>query len=253
MPSGNVSILFTLGAIGLVLFLILYARLHAFLALMIASLALGLSCGMGPAKVLKSIQAGFGDALGFIAVVLALGAMIGRFLEVSGGGRALADWLLERAGPERAVWAVLISAFLVGLPIFFRGGLHHPGAAGLEPGAGVEEIAALFRTADRLRVDRDTFDGSPSPGSGGRRATARRGPGTRDSAWGGAIDTDDDCGWHRLWDVDLQADVHRGPGTRRARDEGRRWTAASAGWRRATDAGASGAADCDSDSSGYDE
>jgi len=122
MPSGNVSILFTLGAIGLVLFLILYARLHAFLALMIASLALGLSCGMGPAKVLKSIQAGFGDALGFIAVVLALGAMIGRFLEVSGGGRALADWLLERAGPERAVWAVLISAFLVGLPIFFEVG-----------------------------------------------------------------------------------------------------------------------------------
>ncbi len=120
--SGNVAVLFTLGAIALLLFLILYGKLHAFLALMIASLTLGLSCGMGPVKVLKSIQAGFGDALGFIAVVLALGAMIGRFLEQSGGGRALADWLLDRAGPSRAVWAVLISAFLVGLPIFFEVG-----------------------------------------------------------------------------------------------------------------------------------
>lgn len=122
MPGGNVLVLLTLGSIVLLLLLILYARLHAFLALMLTSMALGLACGMEPAKVLKSIQVGFGDALGFIAVVVALGAMIGRFLEHSGGGRALADWLLERFGRERAVWAVLLSAFLIGLPIFFEVG-----------------------------------------------------------------------------------------------------------------------------------
>jgi gluconate transporter len=72
--------------------------------------------------VLKSIQVGFGDALGFIAVVLGLGAMIGRFLEYSGGGRALADWLLEKFGIENAAWAMLVAAFLVGLPIFFEVG-----------------------------------------------------------------------------------------------------------------------------------
>src|SRR5215467_10136643 len=77
---------------------------------------------MPPEKLLKSIQAGFGDALGFITVVLGLGAMIGRFLEYSGGGRALADWLLERFGKERAAWAMLVAAFLVGLPIFFEVG-----------------------------------------------------------------------------------------------------------------------------------
>jgi gluconate transporter len=72
--------------------------------------------------VLKSIQAGFGDALGFIAVVVGLGAMIGRYLEYSGAGRALADWLLARFGKDRAAWAMLVSAFLVGLPIFFEVG-----------------------------------------------------------------------------------------------------------------------------------
>ena len=112
----------TLGAIALLLFLILAVRLHAFLALLISSMALGLGVGMEPVKVIKSIQAGFGDALGFIAVVVALGAMIGRFLEHSGGGRVLADWLLTKFGKENAVWAVLVAAFLVGLPIFFEVG-----------------------------------------------------------------------------------------------------------------------------------
>ncbi len=112
----------TTGAIGLLLLLILYVRLHAFLALMLVSMALGLAAGMQPAKILSSMQAGVGDALGFIAVVVGLGAIIGRFLQHSGGGRVLADWLLKKAGPHHAPWAVLITAFLVGLPVFFEVG-----------------------------------------------------------------------------------------------------------------------------------
>ncbi|HEU0120931.1 MAG TPA: gluconate:H+ symporter [Bryobacteraceae bacterium] len=123
MPdNGSFLLSMTLGAIALLLFLILAVRLHAFLALLISSMALGLAVGMEPMKVIKSIQAGFGDALGFIAVVVALGAMIGRFLEHSGGGRVLADWLLNKFGKDNAVWAVLTAAFLVGLPIFFEVG-----------------------------------------------------------------------------------------------------------------------------------
>lgn len=122
MPEGPTLIVLTLGSIALLLFLILYAKLHAFLALLLTSMALGLSAGMAPAKVLKSMQAGFGEALGFIAVVVSLGAMIGRLLEHSGGGRALAEWMLSKTGRERAVWAVLFSSFLVGLPIFFEVG-----------------------------------------------------------------------------------------------------------------------------------
>ena len=121
MPAhGPYLIALALGAIVLLLALILAAKMHAFLALLIASMALGLASGMAPQAVLKSIQAGFGEALGFIAVVVALGAMIGRYLEYSGGGAALATWLLGKFGRERAVWAVLVAAFLIGLPIFFE-------------------------------------------------------------------------------------------------------------------------------------
>src|SRR5579872_1136904 len=123
MPAnGPTLIALTVGAIALLLALILVFKLHAFLALLLSSMALGLAAGMGPQKVLKSIQFGFGDALGFIAVVVGLGAMIGRFLEHSGGGRLLADWLLAKFGTERAAWALLIAAFLVGLPLFFEVG-----------------------------------------------------------------------------------------------------------------------------------
>ena len=122
MHTGLYSVLITLAAIGLLLILILYARLHAFLALMMVSMALGLAAGMRPAKVLTSMQSGVGDALGFVAVVVGLGAIIGRFLQYSGGGRVLAEWLLQKAGRAHAQWAVLITAFLVGLPVFFEVG-----------------------------------------------------------------------------------------------------------------------------------
>ncbi len=122
MAAGNVLVLYTLVSVGLLLFLILYVRIHAFLALLLTSMALGLACGMQPANVLKSIQSGVGEALGFISVVVALGAMMGRYIEYSGGGRALAESLLEKFGPKHAVWAVFTASFLVGLPIFFEVG-----------------------------------------------------------------------------------------------------------------------------------
>src|SRR3954453_1236133 len=124
MPvTGSTLIILTAAAIALLLVLILGVKLHAFVGLILTAMALGLATGMPPDKVLKSIQTGFGEALGFVAVVVGLGAMIGRYLEYSGGGRALADWLLARFGPERAAWAMLVAAFLVGIPIFFEVGV----------------------------------------------------------------------------------------------------------------------------------
>jgi gluconate transporter len=123
MPAnGTYLVCLTVATLALLLVLILGVKLHAFLALLISAMFMGLAAGMPPDKVLKSIQTGFGDALGFIAVVLGLGAMIGRFLEYSGGGRALADWLVLKFGKDHAAWAVLVASFLVGLPIFFEVG-----------------------------------------------------------------------------------------------------------------------------------
>jgi gluconate transporter len=123
MPvAGPGLLVLTIASIVLLLFLILVVKLHAFLAMLMSSMALGLAAGMAPGAVLKSIQSGFGDALGFIAVVVGLGAMIGRYIEESGGGRSLADWLLQKFGRDRAILALFVAAYLVGLPLFFEVG-----------------------------------------------------------------------------------------------------------------------------------
>jgi Gnt-I system low-affinity gluconate transporter len=101
------------------LFLIVRSKLQAFVALLLVALALGAAAGMPLEAVLESVSAGMGGTLGSIAVLVGLGAMFGRMLEVSGGAASLAKTLLERFGPERAQWSLGLIGFLVAIPVFF--------------------------------------------------------------------------------------------------------------------------------------
>jgi Gnt-I system low-affinity gluconate transporter len=92
-------------------------KLHAFLAIMIAAMVTGLMAGMDPVGIMSSIERGMGSTLGFVAVVVGLGTMFGKMLEVSGGADVLADTLLKRFG-ERSQWALAVTGFLVSIPIF---------------------------------------------------------------------------------------------------------------------------------------
>src|SRR5690606_22293023 len=112
--------LLTVGAgIAVLLVLILRLRLPAFMALLIVSAGVGLTLGMPPSALLASITSGMGNTLGFIAVVVGLGTMLGALLEYTGGVRAIAANLLARVGAERAGWALGITGLLVGIPVFF--------------------------------------------------------------------------------------------------------------------------------------
>ncbi len=176
MAAGNVLILLTLGSIALLLVLILYLRLHAFLALLLTSMALGLAAGMPPARLLKSIQTGFGDALGFIAVVVALGRHRGADARAL-GRRTRAGRLVVAPVRTRACDLGRPDLRVPGrAPHFLRGRIHHHGAAGLEPCPRIEEVAALFRAAHRGRAHGHPRHGSTAPGPGGGGATAGRGP-----------------------------------------------------------------------------
>jgi Gnt-I system low-affinity gluconate transporter len=108
-------------AIGILalLFLILRIKLPAFVALLIVSAGVGLALGMQPAAVLASIRDGMASTLGFIAVVVGLGAMFGALLEFAGGVQAIANRLLGSIGQTRALWALGVAGMLVGIPVFF--------------------------------------------------------------------------------------------------------------------------------------
>ena len=109
--------------LGALLVSILWLRLHAFVALLIASMVVGLGSGMSVETLLASIQTGMGSTLGFVAIVVGLGAMMGKMLEVSGGAEALARRLLVWCGQERSVWALALSGFIISIPVFFDVGL----------------------------------------------------------------------------------------------------------------------------------
>lgn len=119
MSEDQTLILVALAGISLLLFLVIRTKLHAFVALLLVSLLVGILAGMPLGEVVKSMQNGMGGTLGFVAVVVGLGAMFGQMLEVSGGAERLARTLIQRFGENKSQWALGITGFLVAIPVFF--------------------------------------------------------------------------------------------------------------------------------------
>lgn len=109
----------TLLGIALLLLLILRFKIPAFIALLIASIVAGLVAGLNGDEVLATITEGMGGTLGFVATVVGLGAMFGAVLEKAGGAQAVAQFLLRRFGVEQAPRAMVVTGFIVAIPVFF--------------------------------------------------------------------------------------------------------------------------------------
>lgn len=109
--------------VALVVLLVTWLRMHAFIALAVGSLFVGVAAGMPLADIPRSFQGGVGDTLGFIALVIGLGTVIGKLLAESGGAVVVSDALVRALGEKRLDWALLFSGFIIGLPVFFQVGL----------------------------------------------------------------------------------------------------------------------------------
>lgn len=110
-----------LSVIGLVL-LVAWAKLNPFLSLVVASLSLAVLSGMPLASVMHSFEVGVGATLGHIAIVVALGTMLGKMMAESGGADRIASTLIEWFGDRRIPWAMMTVGLIVGLPAFFEVG-----------------------------------------------------------------------------------------------------------------------------------
>ena len=110
-------------AVAVLLFLIIKLRMHAFVALISISFLTGLAAGIPFGELAGVATSFFGSTLGAVALLVGLGAMIGRLLEVTGGAQVLADTLINRFGEQRAPFALGVAALLFGIPIFFDAGL----------------------------------------------------------------------------------------------------------------------------------
>ncbi len=105
--------------IAILLFLILKLRIHAFIALLIGSISVGLIAGLDANQIINTVQKGMGGTLGFVATVVGLGAIFGGILEASGGAKTIANFMVSKFGLKRAPSAMVISGFLIAIPVFF--------------------------------------------------------------------------------------------------------------------------------------
>jgi GntP family gluconate:H+ symporter len=122
MTSGVQMILALLIGVGLLIYLILKTKIHAFPALIISASAIGLIGGLGPAQTIEAISSGFGGTLGSIGIVIGLGVMMGKLLEISGGAEQMAASFLKTVGKGREEWALGLTGAAVSIPVFCDSG-----------------------------------------------------------------------------------------------------------------------------------
>jgi gluconate:H+ symporter, GntP family len=115
-------LLSALASVIALIVLIARIKLNPFMVLMAVSVALALVTRMPPQKVIKSFEVGLGDTLGHIAIIVALGTILGKMMAESGGADRIALTLIDLFGKRRVPWAMAAVGFLVGLPVFFEVG-----------------------------------------------------------------------------------------------------------------------------------
>ena len=108
--------------IAIIVVLIVWLKLHAFLALTVGALFVGVGSGVPLGKVTASYENGVGGVLGYVGVLIALGAMVGKLLADSGGADKVVDTLL-RGKPATLPWKMALIAAIIGIPMFFEIGL----------------------------------------------------------------------------------------------------------------------------------
>ena len=108
--------------IAIVVLLIVFLKMHAFIALTIGALFVGIGSGIALDKVTASYETGVGGVLGYVGVLIALGAMLGKLLADSGGADKVVNTLL-RGRPATLPWKMALIAFIIGIPMFFEIGL----------------------------------------------------------------------------------------------------------------------------------
>lgn len=116
------TILIVIICILALVLLISWGKVNAFLAFLIVAIATGLMLGIPLTSITQSVQKGIGDTLGSLVIVIALGAMLGKLVAESGAAQKITNVLMKAFGPAKIQWALMITGFIVGIPLFYNVG-----------------------------------------------------------------------------------------------------------------------------------
>jgi gluconate:H+ symporter, GntP family len=116
-------LIMTLISIAIVVVGVSVFKWHAFISLLVASLFLAITSGLSLDKIVTSYESGVGSVLGHLVGILALGTILGKMMAESGAGMRVADFFIRSFGRKKLPWAMLISGFVIGIPVFFEVGI----------------------------------------------------------------------------------------------------------------------------------
>jgi Gnt-I system high-affinity gluconate transporter len=102
--------------------LITWVRLNVFLTFLIISIMAALLLGMPLPHIVQSVNKGLGDMLGSLVIIIALGAMLGKLVGVSGAAQKVATSMRNAFGEKYITWAMCVTGFIVGIPLFYNVG-----------------------------------------------------------------------------------------------------------------------------------
>lgn len=123
MDSNIYLLIITLLSIVIVILGVALWKWHAFISLTIAGLFLAIMAGLSPEKIVTAYESGVGDVLGHLVGILALGTILGKLMSDSGAGMQISDYLIKVLGPKKLPWAMMLSGFIIGIPVFFEVGI----------------------------------------------------------------------------------------------------------------------------------
>jgi GntP family gluconate:H+ symporter len=151
--------------VAVVVAVILWTRLDAFVGLLVGALVTGTVAGVPPAELVEHITTGFGGTLAGIGVVIALGVMIGTVLERSGGADALAKAFVRMAGKGREDVAMTATGAVVSVPVFCDSGfvILHPLARSLARRYGRPLVTMSLALAGGLAITHHLVPPTPGP------------------------------------------------------------------------------------------
>lgn len=116
--SNEMLILIGLASVVALLVIMIKGKVHPFLALGLVSISVALTAGIPMSKVIPTLISGMGSTLGSVALIVGLGAMLGKIIEKSHGADVLANWLLNKFGEKNAPFALGMTGFIFGIPVF---------------------------------------------------------------------------------------------------------------------------------------
>jgi Gnt-I system high-affinity gluconate transporter len=108
--------------IAILILLIAWAKLNTFLAFLIVSLLAGFWLGIPVEKLAGSVKTGIGSIMGDLVIIICLGAMIGKLVAESGAAQKIADSSIHFFGKKYFHWAMMLTGFIVGIPLFYNVG-----------------------------------------------------------------------------------------------------------------------------------